>query len=254
MPIPNDSPQTIDLNCDVGEGTGQDALLIPLVSSVNIACGGHAGSHALMRDTVALAAHHGVAVGAHPGHRDREHFGRRQLAVGPSEAARVVVEQLDEFTQVTDTCFDHVKLHGGLYHQVAHDQRLAEAVCQALADHWPAAKLVLPVASVAIERAVAHGLIVTREAFLDRAYTDEGGLLPRSEPGSVLCDAAAVAQRAVQLVQHGQVIAASGQLLSLTSDTLCVHGDSPSAFQLLQQIRAAFTAAGIRVARHSGID
>ena len=242
---------TIDLNCDVGEEAGQDALLVPLVSSVNIACGAHAGSLSCMHDTVALARAHDVAIGAHPGHRDREHFGRRQLSITPCDAATLVSDQVAELAAIAGGALHHVKLHGGLYHQVAADTALAEAVCRSLADQWPGIRLVLPAAAAAISIATAHGLAVSREAFLDRAYRDDATLAPRNTPGSVLSDPAEVAHRGVQLVCERRVRTQSGHLLLIESDTLCLHGDGPHAAHLLRQVRGAFAAAGIRIQRPS---
>jgi UPF0271 protein len=244
--------QTIDLNCDVGEAAGRDHLLVPLVSSVNIACGGHAGDTASMLATLELARAHGVAIGGHPGHRDREHFGRRQLPISGDDAARLVCDQLAELAALTPSPLDHVKLHGGLYHQVAYDLSLAEAVCAELARSWTGLRLVLPAGAPAIAVAAEHGLRVSREAFLDRAYTSDGTLVPRGEPGGVLTDASDVAERAVRLVREDRLVARSGRDLRLTSDTLCIHGDGPTAVDMLQAVRRAFTEAGIGIRPHAG--
>jgi len=241
---------TIDLNCDVGEAAGQDHLLVPLVSSVNIACGGHAGDTASMRATLQLARKHGAAIGGHPGHRDREHFGRRQLPITGNDAARLVLDQVAHLASVAEGPLDHVKLHGGLYHQVAHDLTLAHAVCAALAATWPSLRLVLPCAAPAITVALQHGLPVAREAFLDRAYADDGTLVPRSEPGSVLTEPAEIATRAVRLVREKRLQARSGRELTIVSDTLCVHGDGPAAVAILRAVRHALDEAGIEIQPH----
>jgi len=240
---------SIDLNCDVGEDAPHDDRLIALVSSVNIACGAHAGDRATMTATVASAREHGVAVGAHPGHRDREHFGRRQLAIGPADAASLVTEQVAALADVAGTRPDHVKLHGGLYHQVAHDLALAHAVCERLAGDWPAIPIMLPTGAAARAVARQHGLVVLDEAFADRAYADDGSLVSRDQPGSVLTDAGHAAARAVRLIREGVVTTASGCDLPLRADTLCIHGDSPHAFELLSVLRSQLTAHQIRVAR-----
>lgn len=240
---------TIDLNCDVGEGAADDARLIPLVTSVNIACGAHAGNTATMAATVAMAREHGVAVGAHPGHRDREHFGRRKLAITAADAATLVAEQVAVLADVAGASPDHVKLHGGLYHQVAHDLSLAHAVCERLASSWPTLPILLPAGSPARAIAKQHGLVVLEEAFADRAYTDDGSLLSRDLPGSVLADAGHAAARAVRLIREGVVTTASGRDLPLRADTLCIHGDSPHAADLLRVLRSQLTAHQIRVAR-----
>lgn len=245
---PRDS-HSIDLNCDVGEGAPHDDRLIPLVTSVNIACGAHAGDRGTMTATVASAREHGVAFGAHPGHRDREHFGRRQLAISPAEAATLVAEQVATLADVAAARPHHVKLHGGLYHQVAHDLSLAHAVCGRLADDWPTLPIMLPAGSAAREIARQHGLAVLDEAFADRAYADDGSLVSRDQPGSVLTDAGHAAARAVRLIRDGVVTTASGRDLPLRADTLCIHGDGPHAFDLLLAIHSQLTAHQIRVAR-----
>jgi antagonist of KipI len=251
---PRPAPTThrsIDLNCDVGESAGHDDELIPLVSSVNIACGGHAGDAASMAAAVHLARAHGVAIGAHPGHPDREYFGRRQLPITSAEAAAVVCKQVADLAAIIGHPPGHVKLHGGLYHQVAYDPTLAETVVRALAGMWPGIRIILPAGSPAVDIAKRHGLHVSREGFLDRSYTDTGRLVDRSEPGSVLTKAADVSTRAVRLVRDGVVVSQRGCDLPLIADTLCLHGDGPAAVSLLRAVRAAFAQAGIHVTSHA---
>lgn len=239
----------VDLNADVGEGAGHDAALVPLVSSVNIACGAHAGDTATMRETVALARRHGVAIGAHPGHADPAHRGRRPLPVGPDEAADLVAGQIAALEAVTGGPLAHVKLHGALYHQVADDAALAEAVAARLARSWPRLAVVAPAASTLASVARAHGLVVAEEAFIDRAYADDGRLLARSEPGAVLADPAAAAAQAVRLARAGRVRTVGGRDLAVRADTLCVHGDGPDPVGCLRAVRTALAAAGIDVGR-----
>ncbi len=246
---------TIDLNCDLGEGAPHDAAVMPLVSSANIACGGHAGDEATMAATVALARRHGAAIGAHPGHPDREHFGRRLLAIAPEAAAALVVEQVARLAAVAGEPPRHVKFHGGLYHQVAHDESLATAIAEALVTRWPAMILVAPAASLLVSLARARGLAVAEEAFIDRAYAADGTLLPRSEPGAVIADPREAAEQAVRLVQEGVVVAADGGLIRLRADTLCIHGDGPDPVGLAEAVHEALGRAGIHVARISrGVD
>ena len=239
---------TIDLNCDLGEGAPHDAAVMPLVTSANIACGGHAGDEAMMAATVALARRHGSAIGAHPGHADRAHFGRRQLALTPDAAAAVVVEQVARLEAVAGGPPWHVKLHGGLYHQVAHDEPLARAVTAALADRWPGMILVAPAGSLLVAVARAAGLRVAEEAFVDRAYAADGSLVPRSEPAAIIADPRAAADRAVRLVREHAVPAIDGSLIRLRADTLCIHGDGPDPAAFAGAIREALAAAGIGVA------
>lgn len=246
---------TIDLNCDLAEGAPHDAAVMPLVTSANIACGGHAGDEATMAATVALARRHGVAIGAHPGHPDREHFGRRLLAIAPEAAAALVVEQVARLAAVAGEPPRHVKLHGGLYHQVACDAALAAAVADGLAARWPDTILVAPAGSLLVSVARARGLAVAEEAFIDRAYAADGSLVPRSEPGAVIADPREAARRAVLLVREGCVAATAGGVARLHADTLCIHGDGPDPVGLAAAVREALGRAGIRVARYSpGVD
>jgi 5-oxoprolinase (ATP-hydrolysing) subunit A len=243
---------TIDLNCDLGEGAAHDAAVMPLFSSANIACGGHAGDDATMAATVALARRHGAAIGAHPGHADREHFGRREPAITPAAAAGLVVEQMARLEAVAGTAPRHVKLHGGLYHQAARDELLAAAVSEAIAVRWPGMILVAPAGSRLVVVARARGLAVAEEAFIDRAYAADGTLLPRSQPGAMIADAASAAARAVRLAREGVVEASDGATVAIRADTLCIHGDGPDPVSLATAVRAALAVAGITVEPPAG--
>jgi 5-oxoprolinase (ATP-hydrolysing) subunit A len=246
---------TIDLNCDLGEGAAHDAAVMPLVTSANIACGGHAGDEARMAATVALARRHGVAIGAHPGHADREHFGRRELPIPPADAAALVVEQLARLAAVAGEPPRHVKLHGGLYHQVARDAALATVVADAIAARWPTMVVIAPAGSLLVTVARARGLAVAEEAFIDRAYRADGSLVPRSQPGAVIADPQEATERAVRLVREGSVAAIEGGEASVRADTLCLHGDGVDPVGLAKAVLAGLGAAGIRVARFSpGVD
>jgi UPF0271 protein len=246
---------TIDLNCDLGEGAPHDAAVMPLVTSANIACGGHAGDDATMAATVTLARRHGVAIGAHPGHPDREHFGRRLLAITPEAAAALVVEQVARLTALAGEPPRHIKLHGGFYHQAAHDEPLATAVAEAIVACWPTMIVIAPAGSRLVTVARGRGLAVAEEAFIDRAYASDGTLVPRSEAGAVIADPRVAAERAVRLVQEGVVQAANGGLIRLRADTLCIHGDGPDPVGLARAVREALAERGIRVAPFTrGVD
>ena len=239
----------VDLNCDLGEGEPHDAAVMPLVSSTNIACGGHAGDETTMAVAVELARRHGVAIGAHPGHADREHFGRRELPITPAAAATLVVDQLERLAAIAGEAPRHVKLHGGLYHQAARDVSLGVAVADALVARWPALILVAPAASPLVAVARDRGLEVAEEAFIDRAYTAAGTLVPRSAPGAMITDPRAAAARAVRLVRDGLVETSDGGDLALRADTLCIHGDGPDPAGLARAVREAFAGVGIVVRR-----
>ena len=246
---------TIDLNCDLGEGAAHDAAVMPLVTSANIACGGHAGDEATMAATVALARRHGVAIGAHPGHADREHFGRRELPLAPADAVALVVEQVTRLESVAGEPPRHVKLHGGLYHQVARDAALATAVADAIAARWPTMIVIAPTGSLLVTVARARRLAVAEEAFIDRAYRADGSLVPRSQPGAVIADPQEAAGRAVRLSRDGSVAAIEGGEASVYADTLCLHGDGADPVGLAKAVREGLGAAGIRLARFApGVD
>ncbi len=239
--------RTIDLNCDLGEGGLHDADLMPLVSSANIACGGHAGDAGTMAAAVALARLHGVAIGAHPGHADREHYGRRELPITPAEAAALVIDQVAVLEAVAGEPPRHVKLHGGLYHQAGRDEAVGEAVVRAILARWPRMVLVAFAGSPLVAIARRRGLAVAEEAFLDRAYAADSSLLPRSQPGAMIDDPREAAARAVRLVCEGVVEAIDGTLLPIAADTLCVHGDGPQAVAILTAARAVLQDASVSI-------
>jgi len=243
---------TIDLNCDLGEGAAHDAALMPLVTSANVCCGLHAGSSDLMAATVRLALQHGVAVGAHPGHADRDHFGRREIAITPAECAEVIESQIATVATVAGAALHHVKLHGGLYHQVGREALLAEAVATMLAARWPQLVVYAQAGSQFASIARGQGLAVAEEAFLDRRYLTDGGLSPRSAPGATIDDPAEAAAQAVRLAMEGVVSTVDGAEICVEADTLCIHGDGPRAIQIAIAVRAALAAAGIDVRAATG--
>jgi len=236
---------TIDLNCDLGEGALHDAELMPLVSSANVCAGEHAGDAGIMAATVKLAIQHGVAVGAHPGHADPGHAGRRELPIGPADCAQLVDRQVAAVAAVAGDALHHVKLHGGLYHQVGRDARLADAVARMLADRWRRLVVYAPAGSLFGVVARGHGLGVAEEAFVDRGYLADGRLVPRGQPGALLDDPAAAAARAVRLVCAGCVGTFDGGEIRLAADTLCLHGDGPRAVEIARAVRDALVTAGI---------
>jgi UPF0271 protein len=247
-------PLTIDLNADVGEGCGFDAGLVPLVSSVNIACGAHAGDEAAMREAVLLSMRHGVAIGAHPGFADREHFGRREIAMEPDEAAILVVAQarrLRSLAQAIGASVGHVKLHGALYNMAARDPRLAGAVASALDEDARSsghAWTLVALAGSALEAAGRNrGLRVVAEAFADRAYARDGTLSPRSAHGAVIVDVRQAARQALSIAREGTVVAGGGEVVAVKADTICIHGDNPQAPLFARAIRGELEAAGITV-------
>jgi UPF0271 protein len=245
----------IDLNCDAGESfgpwpMGDDDALIPLMTSVSVACGAHAGDPLVMRRTIELAKRHGVAVGAHPGYPDLQGFGRRSLGLAPSEVCDWMLAQIGALAGVARACGvapRHVKPHGALYNAAADDPALAEAVAEAVRLFDPSLILVARAGSLQVEAGRAAGLQVIEEAFADRGYDARGRLLPRVDPAALVRDPEAAARRAVEMVRRGGVPTADGTWVALNPGTLCVHSDTPGAAALATAVRAALLAAGVRL-------
>jgi len=240
----------IDLNADVGEGVGQDPALMPHITSANVACGVHAGSPAVMRETVLLAREHGVAVGAHPSFPDREGFGRRDLRLPPLQIEDIVVSQIEALAAIAaaeDVRLQHVKPHGALFNVAVRDRSVADAIARAIALVDPALILFGLPASELIAAGKAAGLRTACEAFADRAYRPDGTLVPRTQPGALIDDASQVLTRVAAIALERAVIAIDGTRVPITLDTICVHGDTPGAAGLAARIRATLAASGIDV-------
>jgi UPF0271 protein len=244
----------IDLNADLGETVGgvptaDDEAMFAVISSASVACGGHAGDAASMRDAVALAGRHGVAVGAHPSYPDTANFGRVAVVLDPADLALIVARQLADLV-ASGADLRYVKPHGALYHAVSADAGSAAAVASAVASLSAEIGRALPILGLGGQisgAAAAAGLPFVREAFLDRGYAPGGGLVPRGAPHALLTDPDEVADRAVRLVREGVVAAVDGSLVEAGAVSLCVHGDTPAAVAMARAVRAALDAAGIVV-------
>ena len=246
---------TVDLNSDVGESFGRwtlgdDAAILGLVSSANVACGFHAGDASTLRRCCELAAEEGVTVGAQVGYRDLAGFGRRFIEMDPVELADDVTYQigaLEGLARVAGTRVSYVKPHGALYNAVVHHEAQAQAVVDAVRSY----DVDLPVlglpGSQLLARARAAGLRTVTEAFADRGYTPEGTLVPRSQEGAVLHDPDEVARRVVRLVTEGVVTAVDGTDVAVSAASVCLHGDTPGAVTMAERVRAALDEAGVRV-------
>ena len=217
----------IDLNCDLGEGAGHDAELMPLITSANIACGGHAGDEATMRATVELAQKHGVAIGAHPGFADKENFGRRELALPPAEIFALAKAQVLALRALAP--LKHVKPHGGLYNLAARDATVAGAIAVAVRTVDPKLILFGLAGSELIKAGRERGLRVAEEVFADRTYQPDGSLTPRSSPNALITDEDAAVAQVLRLIREGKVRATDGTDIFLKADTICLHGDGPNA-------------------------
>ncbi|WP_411284618.1 LamB/YcsF family protein [Lapillicoccus sp.] len=249
-------PQQVDLNADMGESFGRwtlgdDAGLLGLVTSANIACGFHAGDPATLVTTCRGAVERGVAIGAQVGYRDLAGFGRRFIDIEPDALYADVLYQigaLDGIARSLSGAVTYVKPHGALYNAVVHHRDQAEAVVAAVADHPSDLRLLGLPGSVLLEVAGRRGLRTIAEAFADRAYTAEGTLVSRREPGAVLHDPAVVAARVVRLVTEGRLSAVDGTEIAFRAGSICVHGDSPGAVAMAGAVRRALEAAGVELA------
>lgn len=245
----------IDLNCDLGESfgawrMGDDAALLELVSSANIACGFHAGDPVIMHETVTLAVARGVAIGAHVSLPDLQGFGRREIQLRADEVHAMTLYQigaLAAFCRAAGTRLAHVKPHGALYNMAARERTLADAIARAVHAFDPRLALFGLAGSALIDAGTALGLAVVAEAFADRRYLIDGSLRPRGDAGAVIGDAGAATAQALAIVGDGKVIAAHGETVKVQADTLCLHGDGVHAVQLARELRAALEQAGVRI-------
>lgn len=236
----------IDLNADLGEGIGDDEAMLAVVTSVNIACGGHAGDERSMREVARLAAVRGVTIGAHPSYPDREGFGRRAMDPEPAQLRADLEEQVAALIGAAGRpAVRYLKPHGALYNRIVVDNSQAAAVAQVAAD---AGLPLLGLRGSAIERAAGRaGVRFVAEAFADRGYLPDGSLAPRHHPAGVLHDPEAIAQRVVRLAIDGEVAAVDGSLVRVEAASVCVHGDTPGAVAIATAVRAALQAAGVNV-------
>ena len=246
----------IDLNADVGEGfgawpMGNDAGLLPYLTSVNIACGFHAGDPLTMDRTVGAALERGIRIGAHPSYLDLRGFGRREIQASPEEVETDVLYQagaLRAFVESRGGRLWHVKPHGALYNQAARDQNLARAIARGVRRLGGGVTLVgLATSPIFRAAAVSEGVPFAGEAFVDRAYEADGTLVKRGSPGALLETGEAAAQQAVAIAGAGRVRARDGSSLAVVAQTLCLHGDNLHAVEIAHAVRKALEAAGVKV-------
>ena len=246
----------VDLNCDLGESSDTAQLevqlrILSLVTSVNIACGFHAGDPDLMRHTVQQAQALGVALGAHPGLPDRESCGRRERDISVTEVGDLVAYQVGALAGIAaleGARLSHVKPHGALYTMASRETDIAMAIAEAVLAVNRQLLLVGRSGSRLVDAGRALGLTVVEEAFADRAYHSDGSLVSRDRPAAVIHDLQSVANRALSLVRDGMIDSVDGARIPIRADTLCVHGDTPGAELLVAAIREALANAGIRIA------
>jgi UPF0271 protein len=242
---------TVDLNADLGEGAPSDAALLEVISSANVACGGHAGDAPTMREAVVRARAHGVAVGAHPGYPDRDGFGRRIIPMPLGKLEDVLTGQIHALKEITDgegVPLQHVKAHGALYNLAVTDGAVAEAIGRAMLRVDPGLIAVTLAGAAMADAFIRLGIRVVREAFIDRGYASRGTLVPRDQPGALITDPDEAALRAVRMIREGRVTAVDGHELAVEARTLCVHADTPNSPVLAAAARRALEGAGIRIA------
>jgi 5-oxoprolinase (ATP-hydrolysing) subunit A len=251
---------TVDLNADMGEGfgpwkMGDDAALLRMITSANVACGFHASDPDVMAKTMKAAVQHGTGIGAHPGFADLQGFGRRRLQLSQGELRHMVAYQLgaaQAMARLAGGRVRHLKLHGALANMAAEDALMAQACYEAALAIDP--DIIIMVLAATAQQEAVHSLGCTwaAEIFADRAYNDDATLVDRNLPDAVIHDPAVAAARMVEMVKAGAIITASGHEIPTPIDTICLHGDTAGAVNIAQATRAALVSAGIRVAQFQG--
>lgn len=251
----------VDLNCDMGElpaaiADGTQEALMPSFTSVNVACGGHAGDENTMRETVRQALRRKVAIGAHPGYADRKNFGRVELDLPAQAVAESVFEQVSALARIaaeSDAKVTHVKPHGALYNQAVHNRALAQAIAGGVA-RWRRDVVLIGLAgSPMLEVFRATGFAVAAEAFADRRYEADGMLRSRKNEDALIRDPEEAARQALRIVENGTAVASDGTEVAVNAQTLCIHGDTPGAANIAAAVARALRAAGIKLAPLSAI-
>ncbi len=229
----------MDINCDLGEGIGRDADLMPYLGSCNIACGGHAGDRESMITTMRLAKEHDVRIGAHPSFEDRPNFGRKEMYVPPERLRSQLIHQIAELAalaRLEDVEIHHVKPHGALYNMAARSSDLAKLIVNVLQFFNEDLVLYGPFGSQMERKAKEAGIPYAVEAFADRSYSDSFGLVPRSEPEAVLTDPQEIRERVMRMIRKGEVVSISGKVRHVDVDTICIHGDNPAAVEIAREL------------------
>jgi UPF0271 protein len=234
----------LDINCDLGEGLDNDALLMPLIQSCNIACGGHTGDEDSMTATLLLAKQFKVKPGAHPSYPDRENFGRKVIDISLKDLRESLSQQIRSFLNIS-LCIHHpmhhIKLHGALYNEAAKHPELAEMVTELIKSSFSNAILYCPPHSILEKMAREKGLAVMLEVFADRNYLQDYSLVPRSHPQAIITDPNLALAHVENMVIYKRIITLDGAAIPIQADTLCIHGDNPNAFEILKSLRKNLT-------------
>ena len=239
----------IDINADLGEGSGHDEALMPLLSSCSIACGGHYGTPSTMTTAIRLAKKHNVFIGAHPSFPDKDSFGRKVMTLTKKELTATVLHQLSAFMTIVEkenVVLNHVKLHGALYNLAAENAATADAVIEAVLATGKRPKLYVLPGSV-LHRKAENLLPIVKEAFIDRGYSEKGTLLPRSEIGAIIDDPQRAWMQLESMVRSNSVLTPSAQRISIAAETYCIHSDHKHAVVILQFIRKKMHEAAIEI-------
>jgi len=245
----------IDINCDLGEmdpaaGPGADEAIMPFISSVNIACGFHAGDPLTIENTIRSAIRHGVSIGAHPGYPDREGFGRRPVKMSPEELRAMILYQAGAVKTMAEAAgarMRHVKPHGALYNTAATDYELSLVIARTVKELDPSLILVGQSGSQMIRAARAIGLACTSEVFADRAYNDDGTLVARTVEGAVLHDTGMMIRRVIRMIREKVVISVTGRTIPIEAETVCIHGDNETAAEFVRRLSEALKSEGISI-------
>jgi UPF0271 protein len=242
--------KTIDLNCDLGEGAGNDELIMPYISSANIACGYHAGDEETMRKTILLCKEFKVAVGVHPSYPDKENFGRTDMLLSSGEIYELVKNQVELLRTIADengVAIHHVKPHGALYNMAARDKSIAPFVALAVKDADQKMFLYGLSGSHLIKEGKNIGLKTASEVFADRAYKDDGSLLSRNKPGALIENTEAAISQVLQMIKEGTVTSINGNKVPIVAETICIHGDGEHAVEFAKAINHALKENGIEI-------
>ena len=243
---------SIDINCDLGEGTGNDAAIMPYISSANIACGYHAGSKKIMQETVGHCLMHNVSIGAHPSYPDKENFGRTEMSLSTEQVYELIIDQLKIISEVVSekgAKLRHVKPHGALYNMSARNISLAKTIARAVKDFDNELVLFGLSGSHSIHEAKSIGLTTASEVFADRTYQDDGMLTPRSQPEALIENVHNAVQQAIHFIKDGLVKTISGKEILLVADTICLHGDGKNAVQFAKAISEALRREDIIISK-----
>lgn len=240
----------IDINADVGEGVGNEAQLLPLVSSCNIACGGHAGDEQSMRNTIKLAIKYEVKIGVHPSYPDKENFGRVSMQISPSTLIKSIQSQISFFKSVCDhekAWLHHIKPHGALYNDIAKNTDIAQVFLKAILEYKNEAKLYVPYGSVIAQEASKEGFSIVYEAFLDRNYNADLSLVSRQQNNAMLENPTEIMEQLLRIVKNNQLKTITNELVKIEAKTFCIHGDSDAAFEILAYLHSKVSSHQISI-------